>query len=1148
MSLHSATTSRKLDNVEESREDHTGREEKPPALNLNHSDFTVGWVCGLPKEQTAARAMLDYTYPPLNKPPNDPNCYTLGSIGSHRVVIVCLPKGKNGTSSAATSVTQMTRTFPCVRIGLMVGIGGGIPPRVRLGDVVVSTPNDQYPGVVQWDFGKVEDNHFTRIGSLNSPPSVLLTALTQLESDNEMEGSMIPRYLDELKAKWPRLVPKYTWSDTRRDPLSELDAYGRGPEDVCVHYGLIASGDQLIKDAKTRDSINQRFDGNILCFEMEAAGLINFPCITIRGICDYADSSTTTKDWQEYAAAVAAAFAKELLSYVQPIDLEGERSLKELLDQMNDNLITTQKDVARVRSEIDKGTDLNILNWLTTVNYGATQTDCLKLWQPGTGEWFLGSEEFQYWLARTGETLFCPGIPGSGKTILTSRAINYVSLKFNSNLKVGIAYVYCNYQRENDQDIRKLLLSILRQLTECLPSLPESLNALHQAHHRKRTDPSIDEVLQVLKTVTDYYERIFLFIDALDECQVPNNGVKDFLDEVFNLQRIQGINIFATSRYIPHITELFKGSISIEICARYEDVMRYIESHMKRLPAHVRDHQDLKEEIATGISEAVEGMFLLAQIYLSLLEDKMTPNEVRNSLQLFKRQHKGQNETENVEVLYFAYGKAMERINTQLQGFKSLALNVLMWVTYAKTQLTALEVQHALATRAGKSDLDTGDMPQLMDMISVCAGLVVFDEASGVIRPVHYTTQEFLKSSLHHWCPRAESILGAACVSYLSFQEFETGFCQYRLQLQQRCQKYPLYQYAAKNWGYHSRHDNTGSNLVMNFLLNDAQVEASGQVTLAGGTGENFNRITYFKAKYHRIITGLHLAAFFGITRAVTALLRSGYDPNIMDAFNRTPIWYAARQGHATSAKLLLSAGANPDGNRSIGPMLKHAYETTSSAHDPLDLWFQDAPKMSFAEENLLDEFSINTPLCAAASNGHVELVETLLSAGACPDIHKKGSPAIVEAAQNGHLEVVEALIEVGAWIDIRAGAALSAAVQKGSLIIVKRLLAAGADPNISQDSPLQLAASRGYLDIVEILITSKANIEGTGPAHFKSLRLKKGLWWSTALLSAYKNGHLFIAKRLIEEGADINATDSFGIGLPQGASEKLLEDFIFGS
>ena len=362
-------------------------DKSPCPTKFTHNDYNVGWVCALPKEQTAATAMLDQRHADLPKPQNDHNTYTLGSIGNHKVVITCLPKGKYGTNSAATIATRMVSTFPSIKVGLMVGIGGGIPPKVRLGDVVVSAPVNQYSGVVQWDSGKAEkDGNFKRTGMLNNPPSALLTALTKLETEHEMNGSKIHHYLDDLEKKWPNLVPKYTRSASLKDPLfaadnsyhnqnrsqviftmlwdtilailgyllgwwafapmepgakqvrsittvsTVVDGDQRKPGEMRVHYGLIASGNQVIKDASLRDSINESLGGNVLCVEMEAAGLMDFPCIVIRGICDYADSDKN-KDWQEYAAAVAAAYAKELLECVQPSDVDGERPVKDILDQ-----------------------------------------------------------------------------------------------------------------------------------------------------------------------------------------------------------------------------------------------------------------------------------------------------------------------------------------------------------------------------------------------------------------------------------------------------------------------------------------------------------------------------------------------------------------------------------------------------------------------------------------------------------------------------------------------------------------------------------------------------------------------------------------------------------------------------------------------
>ncbi|KAM0455811.1 hypothetical protein ACHAPV_002901 [Trichoderma viride] len=306
-----------------------------PALPRN--EYTIGWVCALSTELTAATAMLDSEHELPSNPPGDKNVYTLGSIGKHNIVISCLPKGKQGTTSAAVVATQMLESFSSIKFGLMIGVGGGIPTKdhdIRLGDVVVSTPTSMFPGVVQLDLGKaIEGGGFERIGSLNNPPNNLLAALQRLETRHEMKGSNIKKYVDGTIKKWRNLEQKYSRLDSMEDILFASDdvtkIVERKPRDsVKVHYGLIASGNKVIKDAILRDQINGNLNDHVLCVEMEAAGLMdNFPCLVIRGICDYADSHKND-DWQGYAAATAAAFAKELLSIIPASDVEQMESIK----------------------------------------------------------------------------------------------------------------------------------------------------------------------------------------------------------------------------------------------------------------------------------------------------------------------------------------------------------------------------------------------------------------------------------------------------------------------------------------------------------------------------------------------------------------------------------------------------------------------------------------------------------------------------------------------------------------------------------------------------------------------------------------------------------------------------------------------------
>jgi nucleoside phosphorylase len=286
----------------------------------------------------AGRAMLDEHHNPLLQDSHDHNTYTLGRIGGHNVVLACLPAGVAGTISAAKVATQMLSSVKSLRFGLMVGIGIGVPcyeHDIRLGDVVVSQPEATFGGVVQYDFGKtIQEGRFHRTGSLNKPPEVLLTALANLQSKHLMESHELAKNFSEMMRRYPRMETQFARPDTQYDLLYDvkydhpkgnttcsqcdagrlMDRDSRPSDDPIIHYGLIASGDKMMSHGATRDRLAREL--NVLCFEMEAAGLMDsFPCLVIRGVCDYADSHKNNR-WQCYAAATAAAYAKELLSVI----------------------------------------------------------------------------------------------------------------------------------------------------------------------------------------------------------------------------------------------------------------------------------------------------------------------------------------------------------------------------------------------------------------------------------------------------------------------------------------------------------------------------------------------------------------------------------------------------------------------------------------------------------------------------------------------------------------------------------------------------------------------------------------------------------------------------------------------------------------
>ena len=303
----------------------------------NAKDYQIGWICALYIELAAAKMMLDEIHDGLEgQNPRDQNKYTLGKIGKHNIAIACLPSGQYGSTSAATVAKDMLHTFSDLRLGLMVGIGGGIPSSthdIRLGDVVVSQPEGAFGGVVQYDMGKIgQHGKLQRTGLLNSPPRALLTAVSEMRAHEMIEEPKFPSYIQNAvnhsarrqqnfgRPKSDRLFrigcqhPQNAPTCTNCDPEWEEQREERGDNDPRTFYGIIASSNAVMKDGPTRDQIHR--ETGALCFEMEAAGLmLDFPCIVIRGICDYSDSHKT-KQWQGYAAIAAAAYAKEFLQHI----------------------------------------------------------------------------------------------------------------------------------------------------------------------------------------------------------------------------------------------------------------------------------------------------------------------------------------------------------------------------------------------------------------------------------------------------------------------------------------------------------------------------------------------------------------------------------------------------------------------------------------------------------------------------------------------------------------------------------------------------------------------------------------------------------------------------------------------------------------
>jgi len=301
-----------------------------------------------------------------------------------------------------------------------------------------------------------------------------------------------------------------------------------------------------------------------------------------------------------------------MVSNYRPLYLSSDECL--MINAVHDVVSSTKANVETINSKLNRNEDIDILNWFNPINYGLQQSDYIRRRQAGTGQWLLDSVEYEGWLQTSKQTLFCPGIPGAGKTILASIAVDNLNTRFQNSPNIGIAYLYCNFRRQNEQKIDDLLTSLLKQLSQEQSTLPASLQDLYNRHKGKGTRPSIEEILGALHVIAAMYSRVFIVVDALDECQASAGCRARFLAEMFNLQAKCGTNLFMTSRFIPEIMAKFDGIKSLEIRASEGDVRKYLDGHMARLPAFVERSPDLQENIKTAIIKAVAGMYVKFEV------------------------------------------------------------------------------------------------------------------------------------------------------------------------------------------------------------------------------------------------------------------------------------------------------------------------------------------------------------------------------------------------------------------------------------------------------------------------------------------------------------------------------------------------------
>ncbi|KAK7961180.1 hypothetical protein PG988_012394 [Apiospora saccharicola] len=387
--------------------------------------------------------------------------------------------------------------------------------------------------------------------------------------------------------------------------------------------------------------------------------------------------------------------------------------------------------VVKLTHHVDEQDRRQILDWVGQ-DHSAQQRSLLQRRQPGTRKWLLESPEWKRWIDTKGSTLYCPGIPGAGKTITTAIVIEQLQKLADSNKTWAVSYIFCDYKRCDEEALQEALAgALLRTLLEQC-SIPANLRQWHTEPARLKQGLRSEHILESLCSCASQKDRVFIIVDALDEIRTEQR--RSLVSGLLKLQARPDINInmFFTSRKISEISMLFPADrIELEISATEEDVRSYLAREMTNLPSVIRKNQQLQEEIQQAILQSAAGMFLLAELHVHSIKGKFTASAVRAALSNLST-----GTQEKASAAYEdAYEKAMQRIQDQGDDVFDFAKQTFLILSHAMRPLRAIELCHALSIpdRPSTFEFDMENVPDIVDVLSVCAGLVIHQAETDIL-------------------------------------------------------------------------------------------------------------------------------------------------------------------------------------------------------------------------------------------------------------------------------------------------------------------------------------------------------------------------------------------------------------------------------
>ncbi|KAH6910064.1 hypothetical protein BKA70DRAFT_1100719 [Coprinopsis sp. MPI-PUGE-AT-0042] len=560
----------------------------------------------------------------------------------------------------------------------------------------------------------------------------------------------------------------------------------------------------------------------------------------------------------------------------------------------------------------------NLLSELeSTDNFRQIQQDTLSKATPETGEWIFEYKMFPIWRDPKSDvkTIWGFGIPGAGKTVLTSIVVNGVSKWAKEQASpICIGYFYIRYSDNLALTVRHCLEVLVKQTIEEPPNCLKLAEKVYVEHIRLKTRPTEEELLQLLRSFTTATAATFYFLDALDEAPVHVQ-----FDLVKKLSLLN-IKLFVTSRPMKALAAHFPNSHCFSIDAHERDIELHISLEIDR--SH--DLCCLLEEAGPSFlfcpifyEDQFRSRFLHASLQMAALRECTSVHDVRETLANFPAQ---------IEDVYL---DTWRRINDQSPNKRLLARCCLLWVLNTARSIKVDELRYAVAISSQTYKFDPNRLVSRDVLIAPCRGLLVVDEETKLVRLVHYTAKATLERPTLEIFPRPHSILTSVCISRLTdhgFQCWEDGSW---VSLSNSWEHEPFTRYAYDAWPDHAQrslddapittlvHPRPALRAAAGFLstMNDwGSLDLLGPLHLASESAVKL-LLTHVETEVNAVggrngqsaLTTAACLGSAGIMIIDLLLAHPLINVNVLDEEGRTPLFWAARLDSTTVLKRLLA-------------------------------------------------------------------------------------------------------------------------------------------------------------------------------------------------------------------------------------------------